>query len=370
MVEIHPSVEHWNSLIGELPDPHLLQTWEWGQEKKAYGWNPTPVTWSDAKGKITAAALILEKDVRIGGFSAGLRILYVPRGPILDWSDHELRNEVLADLQAIAKKRRAIFVKIDPEVQVGAGIPGKDQSEDNPTGLTIKNELEANGWVFSQDQIQFRNTAWLDLTGSEDDWLARMHQKTRYNLRLAQKKGVTVRRGVTNDLPALYKIYAETSVRDGFVIRDSYYYLNLWQHFIEMGMADPLIAEVDGQAVAGLILFHYRKRAWYLYGMSREIHREKMPNYLLQWEAMKYARDKSCSIYDLWGAPDIFDESDSLYGVFRFKDGLGAKVIRTIGAWDYPARPIMYQLYTNIVPRILDVMRRRGKKITQQQAGL
>ena len=122
--------------------------------------------------------------------------------------------------------------------------------------------------------------------------------------------------------------------------------------------------------VAGLFIFYFDKRAWYLYGMSTQKHREKMPNYLLQWDAIKAARSRSCTQYDLWGAPDNFDETDSMWGVFRFKDGLGGKVIRTPGAWDFPVRPNLYSLYMNILPRILGILRARGKKQTRSITGL
>jgi lipid II:glycine glycyltransferase (peptidoglycan interpeptide bridge formation enzyme) len=165
-------------------------------------------------------------------------------------------------------------------------------------------------------------------------------------------------------------MYAETSVRDGFVIRSEDYYRQVWGDFHRAGMADLLIAEVDGEPVAGLILFSFGGRAWYLYGMSRDLHRDKMPNYLLQWEAMKQAKARGCRIYDLWGAPDDFNTQDSMWGVYRFKEGLGGQVIRTAGAWDYPARRILYPLYTRLLPAILSWMRRRGKERTRREVTL
>jgi lipid II:glycine glycyltransferase (peptidoglycan interpeptide bridge formation enzyme) len=127
-----------------------------------------------------------------------------------------------------------------------------------------------------------------------------------------------------------------------------------------------LIAEVDGEPVAALFLFRFAGRAYYVYGMSRQAHREKMPNHLLQWEAMKRAKGHGCSVYDLWGAPDEFNETDSLWGVFQFKQGLGGQVVRTLGAWDFVSRPFWYKMYTEVVPRLLDVMRSRGKARTRQ----
>jgi len=99
------------------------------------------------------------------------------------------------------------------------------------------------------------------------------------------------------------------------------------------------------------------------------VHREKMPTYLLQWEALKRAKAKGCTVYDLWGAPEVFDESDSLWGVYRFKEGLGGKVVRTLGAWDFAPSPLWYTMYSQIIPRVLDVMRSRGKVKTKQNLG-
>ena len=200
-----------------------------------------------------------------------------------------------------------------------------------------------------------------------------MKQKSRYNIRLADKKGVVIRKGIVEDLPMLYRMYAETSVRDGFVIRSQDYYLTVWSTFTNTPSSEyapsaiPLIAEVDGEPVAAIWVFQFAGRAYYLYGMSRDAHREKMPNHLLQWEAIRYAKAAGCRSYDLWGAPDSFNESDSLWGVYKFKEGLGGKVARTLGAWDFAPYPVWYKLYTEIMPRVLDVMRNRGKKNTIQQ---
>lgn len=355
----------WDSLIAGLPGAHILQTWEWGQFKAAYGWQPLPQVWRDEAGQVRAAAMVLRRSV-----PGGLSVLYVPRGPLVDWSDDGWSRRVIQELQNLAHRLNAIFIKMDPELILGYGIPGTDDEQPNPAGERVLEQMKAGGWRFSQEQVQFRNTARLDLTGSEADWLARMKQKARYNLRLAQKKCVEVRAGSLEDLPLLYRMYAETSVRDGFVIRGENYYLDAWRRFMERGLAEPLIATVEGEAVAAIIPFYFAGRAWYLHGMSRQVHREKMPNYLLQWEAMRRAKARGCREYDLWGAPDVFDESDSLWGVFRFKEGLGAQVVRTAGAWDFPSRPLAYVLYTRVLPRMLAVMRRRGQARTRQEVAL
>lgn len=332
----------WDDLIAGLPHAHILQSWEWGEFKSRYGWSARRLTWGEGR----AAQVLLRSAAR-----GGLKVMYVPKGPLLDWADDGLRARVLDDLEGLARRERAIFIKIDPDVSAAS---------------QLEQELNQRGWRFSPDQIQFRNTVRLDLSRSEDELLAAMKQKTRYNIRLAEKKGVRIRVGSLADLEVLYRIYAETSVRDGFVIRSAEYYRDAWGSFIAAGLAQPFIAEVEGKPVSGLILFKFARTAWYMYGMSREAHRGKMPNHLLQWEAMRWAKAQGCEVYDFWGAPDEFVESDPLWGVWKFKEGFGGQVVRHIGAWDYAPAPLLYRLYTVVLPRVLEAMRRRGKRQTQR----
>jgi len=360
----------WNQLVSSLPGAHILQSWEWGSIKGRFGWKPFRLVWSDPDGQPRAAAQVLLRTVRPGGIGPALRVAYVPRGPLLDWSDAELSSQILGDLEKYARSRGAIFIKIDPEIKTGMGVPDAPDPVEYPTSEIAQANLARRRWIPSLEQIQFRNTVWLDLDGSEEDWLARMKQKTRYNIRLAGRKDVKVRFGSLDDVALLYRMYAETSVRDGFVIRAENYYREVWGEFFQAGMADFLIAEVDKEAAAGLLLFTFGPRAWYLYGMSREAHREKMPNYLLQWEAMRRAKARGCRVYDLWGAPDDFGPQDSMWGVYRFKEGLGGQVVRTAGAFDFPVQKLMYPLYTRILPRILNLMRKRGVEQTRREVSL
>ncbi|MHB8776639.1 MAG: lipid II:glycine glycyltransferase FemX [Anaerolineales bacterium] len=382
--------KEWNQIISQLPEPHFLQSWEWAQVKAKYGWIPYYAVW-DANGEfhietditrlssfvfpVIAAVLILKRQILSYRFAARLSILYAPKGPLLDWSNESLRTRVLDDLQSFARKQGAIFLKIDPDVMLGRGVPDSEGDVAENSGQTVRSDLKRRGWVYSSDQIQFRNTVLVDLTAAEDEILMRMKPKTRYNVRLAEKKGVAVRAGRVDDLPMLYKLYAETSVRDGFVIRDENYYMGVWKLFMSnletlklsnLPACVPLIAEVDGEPVAAIFLFMFAGRAYYVYGMSRNAHREKMPAYLLQWQAMKRAKAKGCTAYDLWGAPETFDESDSMWGVYRFKEGLGGEVVRTLGAYDFAPNKFWHKLYTEVVPRVLDVMRLRGKEKTKQ----
>ena len=382
----------WNSIISKLSNPHFLQTYEWGQVKAKYGWSPLYAVWTENQFSVIsdqssvpdnciAAALILKRQIIQNGFAARLSVLYSPKGPLLDWTNESLRKRVLDDLQSFAKKQGAIFLKMDPDIVLGTGVPDGEEDVPENNGQVVMSELKRRGWGYSSDQIQFRNTVLIDLNPTEEELLARMKQKTRYNIRLAEKKSVSLRVGMLEDLGMLYKMYAETSVRDGFVIRDEEYYKTVWELFMaggqseivnrksEMPLAEPLIAEVDDEPVAAIFVFYFAGRAYYVYGMSRDKHREKMPTYLLQWEAMKRAKTKGCTVYDLWGAPEVFDESDSMWGVYRFKEGLGGRIVRTLGAWDFAPSPLWYKMYSEIIPRVLDVMRSRGKARTKQNLG-
>ena len=353
------SASEWNTLAASLPQAHILQSWEWGDFKSRYGWSARRFVWSrEAGAPARAAAQVLARSER------GLRILYVPKGPLLDWGDTPLRAQVLADLQELARREHAIFIKIDPDMRQPAGAEGS--SAGSPGGEPFgSSRLTAGRWRFSRDQIQFRNTVQIDLRRREDELLAGMKQKTRYNVRLAEKRGVRVRLGSRADLDLLYAMYAQTSLRDGFVIRSARYYQDAWGSFMDAGLAQPLIAEAEGETLSALILFKFARSAWYMYGMSREVHRDKMPNHLLQWEAMRWARAAGCEIYDFWGAPNEFVETDPMWGVWKFKEGFGGQVVKFVGAWDYAPAPWMYALYSAVLPKILGVMRWRGKRSTQ-----
>jgi lipid II:glycine glycyltransferase (peptidoglycan interpeptide bridge formation enzyme) len=379
MIPFTGSPPSWNELIASLPLAHLLQTWEWSLVKAKYGWQAMPFVWQDALGTPVAAAMVLKRRFPVGGFAKKMCVLYIPKGPLMDWDDALLRSRVLDDLHSFAKRQGAIFIKIDPDVTLGTGVPGEEGAVDYNSGQVVLFELEQRGWKFSQDQIQFRNTVLIDLIPTETGMLKRMKQKTRYNIHLAEKKGVTVRSGTVDDLPLLYRMYAETSVRDGFLIREEGYYQTIWRSFMAVPpsisslqpFTEPLIAEVGGEPVGAVSIFYFAGQAIYLFGMSREMHREKMPNYLLQWEAMRRAKALGCKIYNLWGAPDEFNPSDGLWNVFRFKEGLGGYVSRSIGAWDFTSNSILYKMYTEVLPHVMDIMRIRGKaKIRQSISGV
>jgi peptidoglycan pentaglycine glycine transferase (the first glycine) len=341
----------WDSALASLPRPHVLQTWEWGDFKSRWGWQPKRLLFEE-DGQIVAAAQILRRQLpRIP-----LSVAYVPKGPVLDYDNTLRLHQLLSILEQQAKEQRSLFIKIDPDLWLNHGIADMSSPSDATSVLEI---FAQHGWRPSAEQIQFRNTLIIDLTRNEDELLANMKAKTRYNIRLTSRRGVYTRSGHESDLRTFYHLYYETSQRDGFLIRPPAYYLDLWAEFLRDGRAHLLLAEVERETIAGLILFHFGQSAWYMYGASSSQHRNLMPNYLLQWEAIRRAKELGCTRYDMWGAPDRFEEDDPLWGVYRFKSGFGGETMLGIGAFDFSPLPRLYRVYTMTMPRVLTAMRRR-----------
>jgi lipid II:glycine glycyltransferase (peptidoglycan interpeptide bridge formation enzyme) len=343
--EIH-DMGAWDGALRALPSAHVLQSWAWTETKGQTGWRAVRMLWVVDGGPAAAAALLLRR------LSARLPVAvgYVPKGPTLDWSDAELAAQVLQRIQDEAQRRRAIFVKIDPDVRA-----------DVDTGQTVQSLLTRLGWRVSNEQIQFRNTMITDLVPDDEILLANMKPKWRYNIRLSERRGVVVRDGTRADLPGFYGMYVETGGRDGFLVRPYPYYESIWSQFLAQGLAHLLLAELEGKLVAGLMLFRFGETAWYFYGASTANGRDAMPNHALQWAALRWAKAAGCTRYDWWGAPDKLAESDPMWGVYRFKVGFGGEFVPWIGAWDFPVNRPLYWLYTVAMPRILDLARRRRR---------
>ncbi len=345
----------WNEMLSQIPYAHVLQTWEWGAFKQmTTGWDPQRLAFQ-RDGQTVAMASVGVRSV--GPF----KVMYVPKGPALAYSDADLLAGVLDELQQRARSAGAIWLKIDPDVVAATGLPGEDDDTPNPTGKQVTATLTERDWRFSDEQPQFRNTIKIDLTEPTDDLLMNMSGNTRRKVRTAYKKDVTIRAGSADDLPILYDLYETTGDRNDFVTRPFDYYKQAWARFIEAGLAHPLIAEYDGTPIAHVILFHFGETCWYFYGASANKERNRMPNYALQWEAMQWAQDQGYKTYDMWGAPDEFNKDNSMWGVYRFKRGFRGTVTRHIGAWDYAPYPPLYWGYTQVMPHVLNLMRRRNQ---------
>jgi lipid II:glycine glycyltransferase (peptidoglycan interpeptide bridge formation enzyme) len=302
--------------------------------KDRFGWSHTLVGLT-LRGSLVAGAQILFRRLP-GGLG---RLAYVPKGPVVDWADAGRLASLMPAVEQVARSRGAISLTLEPD------LPDEPEHEDRLRGLGFRESL--------LDAVQPRRTLVVDITPADDDILLAMKSKTRYNIRLAGRKGVTVRAGSEEDISVFNALLAATAERADFGIHPPAYYQAAYRLFVPPGWARLLLAYVEGEPVAGVMVFALPPRSWYLYGASISAHREKMPTYLLQWEAMRWAKSIGCTTYDLWGIPDEDREtlegrftkrSDGLWGVYRFKRGFGGALVRTIGAWDHVYAPLRYQI--------------------------
>ncbi len=337
----NPQSAVWDRFVAGYPDEHILQTSPWGVLKAQFGWADERV------GLARGDTLVAGAQVLYRRLPAGLGCLaYVPKGPLVDWADEGQQAALLATLDQAARPRGAIALTVEPDL---------------PDEPLHRERLRALGFHPSPfGSIQPRRTLVVDISPDEEAILAAMKSKTRYNVRLASRKGVTVRAATEADLAAFHALTAATAARDRFGVHTPAYYEAAYRLFVPRRWARLLLAELPSasgegtEPVAALMVFALPPRAWYFYGASGNVHREKMATYLLQWEAMRWAKSLGCTTYDLWGIPDEDEQKleaeftqrrDGLWGVYRFKRGFGGVLIRSIGAWDRIYSPLRYRVY-------------------------
>ncbi len=325
--------KQWDDFVTRHPNGHLLQTWGWGELKASVGWYPIRFAlWDVEQQQMMAAAQVLRHPVSRFPLRAG-HFAYIPRGPVLDWSQPLLCDALFSQLNKQLANLGALTLRI--ELPQMANIAG---SED------IRKRVISLGFHPAR-AIQPVRTILLDLAPSEETLLARMKEKWRYNLRLAARKGVTVRVGQSaEDVRAWYKLLQTTSERDKFRIHTLEYYLQAWQIFATCNRARLLLAEYQGQLLAGIFVALLAKQALYLYGASANEQRHLMPNYLLQWEAIRWARQQGATLYDFWGIPATNDEDEDMAGVYRFKRGWGGEIVSFLGAYEHDYHPFVMRL--------------------------
>ncbi len=338
------------AFVAAAARPEFLQAWGWGDLKAATGWRPHRLLVPGPAGRPVAACSILER--RLPGLGP---LLYAPRGPVVDWDDAPATEAALAALVAFAHRRRAVALKVDP------GVP-----RDHPGCAAA---LRRHGWRplragLSFEGVQPRFHMQLSLRGKDETaLLGAMHHKTRYNVRVAERRGVAVRAGTGADIPAFYAILRETAARDRFLVRGISYFEAMWRECLGRGLGWLLLAEADGELLAGAIIFRMGNTAWYLYGASSNRRRELMPAYAVQWEAIRRARREGCAVYDFRGVSGDLSEDNPLYGIYRFKKGFGAELLELVGEWDRPVRPLAYLLARRALPLARQAMAalRRGR---------
>jgi lipid II:glycine glycyltransferase (peptidoglycan interpeptide bridge formation enzyme) len=316
------SKEIWDEFLINYPDAHILQASAWGIFKENHGWYPKWIISDD-----TGAQVLFKK------LPFGQSFAYIPKGPVgKNW------EKIISEAISLSKRENAFILYVEP-----------DQWEEE----VLNPILISTGFTPSQISIQPRRTISISLTGSEDDWLKDMKQKTRYNIGLAQKKEIVIKR--SNNIDVFTDLIKVTGSRDDFGVHSAQYYQNVYKNFSVNKDCVLLLASFENKPLAGIMVFARGKRAWYFYGASNNLERNRMPTYLLQLAGMKWAASKGCTEYDLWGIPDknlellekeFTQRSDGLWGVYRFKRGFSGDIKRTAGVFQKVLKKSMYLAYS------------------------
>ena len=321
------TLAEYEAFVQSHPKGHFAQSSLWAKQKPAWKWRA--IVSRGADGRIRGSIAFLIRTMPY----IHKTMLYACRGPVCDLDDRETFGELVAAARELAKEYKAYVIKIDPDVPV--------ENEDFRRMLEdFGFRTRHGGKNFEAIQPKFVFRLWLN-GRTEDELMASFHQKWRYNIRLAERKGVTVRICGKEMVPAFSDLMLTTGVRDGFVTRKPEYFAamldNLGEHARLYMAFDP-----NDTPIAGTLAIHYGDKVWYLYGASSNEHRNLMPNYLLQWRMIQWAVETNCRIYDFRGVSGDVSEDNPLYGLFRFKQGFGGDFTEFVGEMDLVLSPVIY----------------------------
>jgi peptidoglycan pentaglycine glycine transferase (the first glycine) len=348
--------QDWDQCVEASPHGHLLQTHGWGELKDRHGWTVQRV--AVRSGSATAAAQLLWRKTPIGCMG------YVSRGPAISPPGHEgVTKELVEALHRESRARGAVFLKVEP----------------NSADADL---LPALGFLPSSHTVQPGVTLVLDLNQDLETLMNRQLEKTRYNIRLAAKKGVTVRSGDRRDIEAFSSLMKETGTRNGFQVRSAGYYRDALDLLGDR--AELLIAEHEGDLLSAMLLTMFNGEATYLFGGSTSYKRNLMASHLIQWEAIKRAKEQGMKSYDFWAIPRSLastidarytdgsasqlppaedNSQGDLWGVYRFKRGFGGTIRTYSGAYDYVYDQRRYWLWHQLLPHALSVLRRGSAQV-------
>ncbi len=321
------SIQEYVDFIKASPKGSFMQSPLWARVKD--NWRNEVVISRDGSGRINGAMSILIRPVPV--FKKTL--MYAPRGPVCDIYDKEVLKNLFDGAKELAKECNAYVLKIDPDIKID-----NEEFKKTVTEYGFKIKKPSKNFEGIQPRFVFR----LDVENkTEDDIFKAFHNKTRYNIRVALKNNVTVSLGGREDLKRFHEIMVETGQRDDFVIRNLAYFEKMYDIMAPDGSLRLYLAHYEGKIISGTIAIKYGDKVWYLYGASSNEYRNVMPNYLLQWEMIKWAIEEKCRIYDFRGVSGDISESNPLYGLYRFKKGFSGEFTEFIGDIDYVFDPFV-----------------------------
>jgi lipid II:glycine glycyltransferase (peptidoglycan interpeptide bridge formation enzyme) len=328
----------WDEGAVRSPGGHVLQSSAWARIREAQGWRAEYLRVGDP----LPVALVLWRDVPLFG-----RMAYVPRGPIIAPGDRDGLAHVLDTLAELARERRAVLLKVDPELSPEEAAP----------------VLAHAGYVRGPDVQPLFATLVIDLAPDADAIMAALEKDTRWSVRQAAKRGVEAR-GVTDEasLRTFYQLYRETGRRARFITRTYAYYRSVWRTLIDAGLATLRLAYVGERAVAGAMTWQCGERDLYMYGATSEEGRRCYAAYALVWRSITGAKERGASYFDLGGIPrDPTKRDDPMYGPYLFKKGFGGTMRTYVGAHDTTANALRYRAFRAAEPAYTRVVQLIGR---------
>jgi lipid II:glycine glycyltransferase (peptidoglycan interpeptide bridge formation enzyme) len=321
----------WNGFIIKNRSDAFLQSFDWGKFQESVGRKVFYYTVS-IDDDFLAVVLIVEHQMPFG-----LKYWYMPRGPVItsqvNIKDREdICKFLIENISKESKKKGIVFLRMDPAEEIGA-----------------ENDFIESGLKYIEGSVQPKDTLVLDLKKSEEEILGEMKQKTRYNIRLAEKKGVEIFPEELTEVgfDFFWSLMGETSTRDAIVSHSRDYYYKLLNELREESndlKAYLYFAKYQENIIASNIVLFFGDYAVYLHGASSNEHRNVMAPYLLQWRQIQDAKKRGCSSYDLWGIT-VDDENPRWRGITKFKEGFGGRVVRYVGVYEKPINAFVYNLY-------------------------
>lgn len=325
----------WDTFLLNQPFFALLQSWTWGEFKEKSGWVAYRVVVRDNE-KIVAGAQMLVKPLPLG-----MSISYIPRGPVGTWLNEDVAHLLFTELKSIARKNGAIFLKIEPAI-------------DNTPEM--RDLLKRHQFRKSRINNQPQSTILLNLDQGEDELFSQMRRQTRRDIRNADKGEITVRFGMSGDLPTYLNLMGLTGKRKRFAVRNQKYYQSEWETLSTDQHGALLLACYQEQVIAARVIYFFGSHAAEFHAGSVVVP-GLHPNHLLAWRGIKWAQSKGCLTYDMWGIPDEIspeskglekiERNDGLWGVYQFKRGFSTNIVSYIGAYDYIFIPSFYFLLFN-----------------------
>ena len=312
----------------------FLQSAMWGEFKSQFGWTARAflVNWGFSQMQESFPLLVLCRRL-MPGFS----IAYIPWGPEAPASfPFEARPKAAAQLAQMLKPflaRNTVVIRFEP--------PWQAESD-------LETKFLAAGFKKAAATVQPPDTVIINLNNSCKEILAAMKPKWRYNVCLAEKKGVQVKKSAAHELEIFYSLLKETAQRDGIAVHGFDYYKTLFEICEKQKDKQNInlyIASHEDDILAAIVVLFRGKDAVYLYGASSNVKRNLMAPYALQWKAMQDAKEAGCQNYDLFGIPPNEDPNHPMAGLYRFKTGFGGLIVHKAGSFDYVFKNIFYNLF-------------------------